>query len=101
MQTIESALRKEMRQLEKIIEDAKVRLKTAPKGHLRIIKKRGGIEYYYKSDNNSSIVNQGNGSSGKNSSNNGRYMRKSEKNLARGIAQRDHDLHVIVVRQIK
>lgn len=81
MKTIESKLREEMKQLEKILAEAQKRLKTAPKGHLRIAKKRGGAEYYYKSDE----VSQ----------KNGRYMKKEEAGLARRIAQRDYDLSVV------
>lgn len=59
MRTIESTLRKEMRQLKIIVEEARERLKIAPKGNLRIQKKRGHIEYYFKNDDcygsNSSI----------------------------------------------
>uniref|UniRef100_UPI004057A627 hypothetical protein n=1 Tax=Acetatifactor sp. TaxID=1872090 RepID=UPI004057A627 len=86
MQTIESVLREELCQLKKIVEEARVRLKTAPKGHLRIMKKRGHVEYYFKSDDIDG-TNRNNA--------NGRYMKKSEKNLAEGIAQRDYDVHVM------
>ena len=88
MKTIETALRKEMRQLEKIADEARRRLKTAPKGHLRIVKKRGGVEYYYKSDDESSRkVDKRNC--------NGKYMKKSEAKLAKEIAQRDYDTCVV------
>ncbi len=53
MLTIESALRRERNKLEKIVEDAKIRLKAAPEGRLRIQRKRGSIEYYYKKDSRS------------------------------------------------
>lgn len=81
MQTIESTLRKEMHHLEKIAKEARRRLEAAPKGHLRAMKKRGGVEYYYKSAD---------GGSG-----NGRYMKKSEEKLAKELAQRDYDERVV------
>ncbi len=87
MKTIESILRNEKRQLKNIAREARKRLQMAPKGHLRIMKKRGRVEYYYKGDNgNSDKIS---------SSDNGRYMRKSEENLVRGIAQRDYDVRVV------
>lgn len=88
MKTIESVLRKEMHQLEKIMEKAEKRLKMAPKGHLRIMKKRGNIEYYFKSEDRC-------GSKANGGCNNGRYMKKSEKSLAKGIAQKDYDTRMI------
>lgn len=48
MKTIETILRAESHQLERIVQEARKRLKTAPEGRLRIMKKRGGVEYYYK-----------------------------------------------------
>ena len=64
MKTMESVLKEEKEQLEIIISQAQKRIKTAPKGHLRIAKKRNKPQYYYKSDK------QGSG--------NGRYMKKNE-----------------------
>ena len=89
MQTIESVLRKEKVQLEKVIKEAEKRLRLAPKGQLRIVKKCRGEEYYYKND--------GEGSG------NGRYMKKSELNLVRSIAQRDYDVRLLktTVERIK
>ena len=81
MKTIESMLSEERKQLEKILAEAQKRLKTAPNGNLRIVKKRGGAEYYYKNDN----VSQ----------RNGRYMKKKEEGLARRIAQRDYDISLV------
>lgn len=81
MPTIETQLRKELNQLNRILEEAKKRLKNAPIGNLRISKKGNTVEYYYKNraDNN-----------GKQ-----RYMKKSEEKLVRGLAQRDYDTSII------
>lgn len=88
MKTIENTLHEEMKQLEKLVEEAKSRLSTAPKGHLRVAKKRDGVEYYYKDEGGKS---------------NGRYMKKSENEIARRIAQRDYDVSVMknAVERIK
>ena len=83
MQTMESVLRNEICILEEIVKGARKRLKTAPTGHLRIMKKHNRIEYYYRSDGRS------------NNNNNGRYMKKQELNLAKGIAQRDYDVLLV------
>lgn len=108
MHTIESTLRRERKQLERIVEDAKIRLKAAPEGRLRIQKKRGSTEYYYIKDSRSREGTDGGGTpggeragNGNNSDHktggchNGRYLKKDEKNLAKGIAQRDYDIKVI------
>ena len=67
--------------MQKVIKEAKDRLNNAPKGHLRIAKKRKGVEYYYKEET----------SNRENKSNNGRYIRKEEYSLAVKLAQRDYD----------
>lgn len=104
MMTIEAALRKEMYQLEKIIEKAKKRLEAAPKGHLRIRKWKGVVEYYYSSSDlnsdgvNSNVDNRNSNVTDRNSNvvnKNGRYLKKKERGLARDIAQRDYDLKVV------
>lgn len=97
MKTIESTLREEKYQLEEIMEEARKRLKTAPKGHLRIREWKGVVEYYYNEvDSNRDNTSRYNISSNKvRSSNNGRYMKKSEKRLAMRIAQRDYDARVV------
>ena len=91
MKTIESMLKKEMYQLKKIADEAEVRLKTAPEGHLRISKKKNRIEYYYKSEEGS-VKNK-----------NGKYLKKKEENVARKIAQRDYDANILrcVTRRLK
>ncbi|MBO5336225.1 MAG: hypothetical protein J6A94_03740 [Lachnospiraceae bacterium] len=81
MKTIETVLSEEKKQIEIILSEAYARLKSAPKGHLRIAKKRTGVEYYYKG--------------GDVKLKNGRYLKKSEEELARRIAQRDYDMRVV------
>lgn len=83
MKTIETILREEINHLKIMVEDGKRRLAAAPAGRLRIMKKRGGVEYYYKS--------KGSG----NANSNGRYLKKSEANLAQEIAQRDYDIRMV------
>ena len=81
MKTMESMLREECERLKVIIKEAQRRLKTAPNGQLRIMKKRNKPQYYYKSEDS----NGGNA----------RYMKKSEIELARKIAQRDYDIRLV------
>lgn len=114
MKTIETTLREEMNHLKIITKDAEKRLENAPKGHLRIMKKRGGVEYYYKKDKTSSDSSNNENSSGDNNSKqtnnskpansnskatnsnpNGKYIKKSETKLAKDIAQRDYDILVV------
>lgn len=81
MKTIETILKIEVSKLEKVIKQTKERLRTAPKGFLRISGKGSKIEYYYKS---TEISNK-----------NGRYIKKKDRELARRLAQRDYDVRVI------
>lgn len=83
MKTMEANLWKEMNELNKMVEEAEKRLKAAPKGLVRIKKKRGKAEYYYKDEN------AGGG--------NGRYLRKNERDIAKGIVQRDYDACVVKI----
>ena len=55
-------------------------------GRLHIRKWKGVVEYYYRNVNADNVSE---------SSNNGRYLKKSEETLARRIAQRDYDIRVI------
>lgn len=84
MKTIETMLKKEMKDLQKIIEGAEKRLKKTPSGYLRISKKKNKAEYYLKDDATGG---------------NGRYLKKSEKGIAKAIAQRDYD--VILLKNAK
>lgn len=90
MNTVKRMLLEEKSELEKIERETRIRLNDAPSGGLRIVKKRGGVEYYYK---------EAGGTPG----GNGRYMKQSEYNLAQRIAQRDYDRQIIekIERRIK
>lgn len=83
MRRMEIILRNEANQLKKIIEAVKKRLKNAPKGHLRISKSRGRVEYYFKDEKCSAARK------------NGRYLKASERKIAKSIAQRDYDMKVL------
>lgn len=89
MKTVESVLREEKKQLEKIIEEAKKRLRLAPAGHLRVRAWKGVVEYYYNKTDSSDAGRLNSTSS------NGRYLKKCEVILARNIAQRDYDTQVV------
>lgn len=84
MKTIITVLREEVNYLEKIIQQTRLRLKKAPRGFLRIAKKRHRMEYYYKDSE---------------TSHNGRYMPKKEIDLARKLVQRDYDERLINVAE--
>ena len=47
MRTIKSMLKKESCQLKQIVSECEIRLKNAPKGNLRIAKKKNRFDYYY------------------------------------------------------
>lgn len=83
MKIIEVTLREERNRLQEIKNAAEKRMVCAPKGRLRISKKKSQVEYYYKSEN------------GEIKSKNGRYLKKEERQLAKDIAQRDYDACVI------
>ena len=55
MKTLETILKNEVKQLEKIVAATKIRLKSAPEGHLRVKKKRGAAEYYLKDVNGAHV----------------------------------------------
>lgn len=81
MKSIQTTLREEKKQLREILKQAQRRLKTAPKGQLRIAVKHNSVEYYYK---DAEISNK-----------NGRYMKKNEMNMIKKLAQRDYDKQVV------
>ena len=87
MKTMNLRLREEVCKLEKIVKNAHERLQSAPKGFLRIAKKPDGVEYYHKSA-------EGNGG-------NGRYLKKQEIAVAKGIAQRDYDEQVVKAAKMR
>lgn len=80
MKTIESMLKKECFKLKKIISICEKRIGNAPKGNLRIAKKKNRFDYY--------LVNEG-------ENKRGRYLRKKENGLAREVAQRDYDIMIL------
>ena len=86
MKRIETILREELAQLKEVLEHAEQRLIDEPKGTLRVRNWNGKVEYYYR---NSDAAND------KESRSNGRYLKKSEEDLAKAIAQRDYDTTVI------
>lgn len=77
MKTIKTTLKKESLQLKQVMSECEKRLKNAPKGKLRIARKKNRFDYYYVDEK---------GKKG------GRYLKKKEVNLARKIAQRDYDI---------
>lgn len=81
MKIIEIELMKEVKKLKIIEKQVRERLKKAPKGFLRISNSHTRPEYYHKCDGVSSK--------------NGRYIRKGEIELARGLAQRDYDIQLL------
>ena len=92
MQEITVLLKKELMQLEKLVRNLQERMKKAPKGTLRISKKKKGVEYYLKDDR------QGH--------QNGMYIRKQEEHLAQELAQKDYNARLLVraeerIRRIK
>ncbi len=82
MRTVESMLMQEKKKLEGMVKRAKKRMETAPKGHLRVRKGADIVEYYYRAE-------------GERWNCNGRYMKKSERELVSRIAQRDYDIRMI------
>lgn len=80
MMTIETMLTKELDELKIIAEESKRRLPASLSGLLRVAKKQGKYEYYFRDDD---ICG------------NGRYLKKSEKDIAMAIAQRDYDMQVV------
>ncbi|MBQ7925955.1 MAG: hypothetical protein IJ335_06630 [Lachnospiraceae bacterium] len=81
MKTIESMLKEEKIFLEKLVREAKKRLQTAPEGHFVLQK---SVIVWNITIKNSDVCNP-----------NGRYMKKSEVKLVRGIAQRDYDARTV------
>ncbi|MBR6537384.1 MAG: hypothetical protein IKT67_09315 [Lachnospiraceae bacterium] len=94
MKTTERILEEELMQLKKIVENARKRLETAPLGRLRITRKQYGVEYYYKEHETNRKAEREAGEES-NHNGNGRYMRKSELNLVKRLAQRDYDKLVV------
>lgn len=81
MKTIEVILREERKQLENIVEEVRRRLISVPEGHLSIKKKGKNVEYYYYNSKDTGM--------------NGRYIKKSEREFARRVAQKDYDTDIV------
>lgn len=94
MRTTEMILKEEVSQLKKIAESARKRLEIAPKGGLRITRKKNGVEYYFKERASNNDIGANNDSRVK-ENRNGRYMRKREMPLVKRLAQRDYDIGVL------
>lgn len=86
MKKIETILCEEVSALNKIIESTEKRLKRKPEGNLRITTSKNRAQYYYKCKGEKAI---------KGSNNNWRFIKKSEMELARKLAQRDYDMAVL------
>lgn len=80
MKTIESILKKEKNELERVVNRLEKRLQNIPTGFLRIAQKVNHVEYYYKSGNKDEKE---------------KYLKKSEIQLAKNIAQRDYDANLL------
>ena len=78
MKTIETILRKELTELQAIINEENKNLCNVPEGNLRISNKNGITEYYLK-----------------NAVGNGKYLKKQDQKLAYAIVQRDYDREVL------
>ena len=87
MKKIETVLLDEKEKLNKLIKYLEKRLIDAPKGHLRVRTWRGVVEYYYC---------DGYGA-GNEVNKNGRYIKKKEQAIAKKLAQRDYDMHLLKI----
>lgn len=87
MKTIEVILREERKQLENIVEEARRRLTSVPEGHLCIKKKGGNVEYYYYNSKDTGM--------------HGRYIKKSEREFARRVAQKDYDTGIVKYAELR
>lgn len=80
MEKIITMLREEVNNLEKIIKNARERMRNAPQGSLRISGKKKGEEYYLKKE----------GEKG-----NGLYISKKNITMVERLAQKDYDLSLL------
>ena len=80
METLKELLLKEQERLEQILEKAKVRLKDAPQGKLRLSSCRENVQYYH--------CTQG-------ARKNGSYIPKEQMELIRRLAQKSYDEKII------
>lgn len=81
MKKINILLKEEVCKLEKIVKETRERIQKAPQGTLRISKKNNGIEYYLKRADSGS--------------NNGKYIKKKDMEIAYKLAQRDYDAQIL------
>ena len=79
MKLIENELIKEKAGLEKILHEARKRIKNAPKGRMYTNKKDSHVEYYLQDETKK----------------NGKYIKKENIGIAKRIAQRDYDIKLI------
>lgn len=94
MKTMEKMLQEEIVELKKMMESIKKRLETAPKGSLRIARKKNQVEYYYIGDEKADDAEKERDKRAW-ENRNGRYMRKNEMMFVRKLAQRDYDVCVL------
>lgn len=78
---METILKNEYEQLKEIVKIAEKRLKNAPEGRLRTLKKGNRVEFYYKCEGENC---------GKQ-----RYLRKKDQNIITEIVQRDYDTSIL------
>jgi len=83
--TIES-LTEELQILEEIITKAEKSLKNAPEGILRVSKSGNTMQYYKRKDENDR---------------NGKYIKKRDINIARGLAQKEYDKDVLEAAKVQ
>lgn len=74
--------RKELEELEKIIEKAQSSLKNAPEGSLRISKKKNTVQYYWRTDPKDT---------------HGKYIKKSQQKLIQQLAQKNYDKKILEI----
>ena len=81
MKKINVLLRNEICELEKLVKEARDRIRSAPSGTLRISGKKQGTEYYIKESNSGCS--------------NGKYIKKGEVEIAYKLAQREYDAQLV------
>lgn len=82
MEEQKKMLEQEVRELEQIEKAAKQALKNAPKGCLRITKNKNTDQYYWRREPTDTE---------------GRYIRKNEQELIKGLAQKDYAQKVLAI----
>lgn len=82
MEELRENLEQEITELEKIKQAAEGDLKHAPKGTLHVLRKKNTDQYYWRIDPKDTS---------------GKYIRKSEEKLIKGLAQKDYAQKVLAV----